>query len=404
MTLLKLKLAPPETALLVDGLPADAGPDARGWRSIRLVPGAHELILVAEGYIALRRSVILGAEPLLVECKLERAGSPLAFEATGATGGRPKSVAFTPDGARLVVPLLAGPGADVLDARSLELLGRLRPPPGYAGIEGFVECLFLTALREIWVSQMHTSTIHVFDLDGLAYKTSFPSGGEYPKVLAASIDGSRVFASDWVSEDLSVFDARSRTLKARIPLGGTPRGLAASPDGRYLYIARFVGGSILRLRLDDMFLDTLYPGDGGAKRHLVLDASGARLFATDLDRGSLFVIGTAKGDLIKEIGLGPNPNTCAISPDGRTIFACTRGPDGIDGYEYPGPLAGEIIAVDAESLEILARQWGGDQPTGLALSPDGKRLVFTDFLDDRVEAYRLDGPLAGRLPSATRAK
>jgi sugar lactone lactonase YvrE len=52
------------------------------------------------------------------------------------------------------------------------------------------------------------------------------------------------------------------------------------------------------------------------------------------------------------------------------------------------------VAVDAASLEVVFRQWGGNQPTGLAVSPDGRRLVFTDFLDRRVEAYDIGRPLA----------
>jgi len=37
----------------------------------------------------------------------------------------------------------------------------------------------------------------------------------------------------------------------------------------------------------------------------------------------------------------------------------------------------------------VERIWGRNQPTGLALSPDGKFLVFTDFLDQNLELYRI---------------
>jgi YVTN family beta-propeller protein len=208
--------------------------------------------------------------------------------------------------------------------------------------------------------------------------------------------------TNWVSEDLSVIDARSRALVAKVKLGGTPRGLAASSDGKYLYIALFAGsgggaaGAILRMRVADRKLEGFWPADGGAKRHLVLDEGRGRLYATDMGRDSLFVIETATGKLVKEVRLGPNPNACALSPDGATIYACTRGTNGKKGYELEGPDAGELIAIDAESLRILARQWGGDQPTGLAVSSDGARVVFTDFLDRRVEAYEVVSPKGGR--------
>ncbi|HRZ64550.1 MAG TPA: YncE family protein [Spirochaetia bacterium] len=400
---LGLRLAPPG-ALVFRGreeLPLRQGRNGIRWASLE--PGPQELLILAEGCVARRISLELpppsglpARGPLLLEEKLERAGSPLELERMGPTGLRPKSLAFSPDGRFLVVPLLSGRGADLLDAASLAPLGRLEPPLPFAASEGFVECAFFPRSREIWVSQMHSSRIHAFDLDSFAYKDSFPSGGSYPKVIASSPDGSRAYVSNWVSEDVCVIETSSRRILARIKTGGTPRGLAPSPDGRWLYIARFSDGAILRLDLASMELATFHAPDGGAKRHLVLDPDRGRLYATDMGRGSLFAFDCARGRLLAELRLGPNPNGCALSPDGRLIYACTRGPDGEEGYERKGPVAGELIAIDARRLAVVARQWGGAQPTGLAVSPDGSRILFTDFLDHRVESYRASG--FGSLP------
>jgi YVTN family beta-propeller protein len=381
------RLAPPGAAVIEDGsrLRLEAGTNGA---EVALLPqGAHLFVLSAEGYEPRAFRVSAGPKGAVAQEKLERSRSTLVLAGTASTGYRPKSVAFTPDGRLIIAPLLSGRGADLIDAATLAKAGRLEPPESYAKSEGFVESAVVAGLREIWVSQMHNSTIHAFDLDTFAYKASFPSGGSYPKVIALSPDGSRAYVTNWVSEDLSVIDTATRAVLAKVKLGGTPRGLASGSDGAYLYIARFAGGSVLRLRLSDMKLETLYAADGGAKRHLVLDEARGRLYATDMSRDSLFVLEAATGALIKEVRLGPNPNTCALSPDGKTIYACTRGTNGAQGYEKEGPDAGELIAVDAESLEVVARQWGGDQPTGLAVSPDGERVVFSDFLDARLEAY-----------------
>jgi YVTN family beta-propeller protein len=381
------KLAPPNAILIEDGAKLALASGADGVKIARLSLGKHLFVLSAEGYEPRAFRVSAGPKGATAQEKLERSPAPLRLAGMAATGYRPKSVAFTPDGRLIIAPLLSGRGADLIDAATLAKAGRLEPPDSYAKAEGFVESAVVAPLREIWISQMHNSTIHAFDLDTLQYKTSFPSGGSYPKVIAVSPDGSRAYVSNWVSEDVSVIDTATRAVISKIKVGGTPRGLAASSDGAFLYIARFAGGSILRLRLSDGALETLYAADGGAKRHLVLDEARLRLYATDMSRDSLFVLEASTGKLIKEVRLGPNPNTCALSPDGKTIYACTRGTNGAQGYEKEGPDPGELIAVDAESLEVVARQWGGDQPTGLAVSPDGARVVFSDFLDARLEAY-----------------
>jgi YVTN family beta-propeller protein len=396
-TLLSLRLAPHAAAVFLDGRQLSLAEADNGARITRIPSGRHELRIAAEGYEAERRELNAEGKSLEISAKLERSGSPLRLQAMGATGARPKSVAYTPDGKLLVVPLLSGPGADLLDAATLVKIGRLQPPLTYSRAEGFVESAYLASRDEIWVSQMHNSMIHVFDRASLAYKSSFKSGGSYPKVIVfsspASPGGERAFVSNWVSEDVAVFDAASHELLKRVKVGGTPRGLVPSPDGKCLYIACFGNGAIARLDLGDYRLTPFWKADGGAKRHLVVDASRNRLYATDMGRDSLFAFDLASGRLLAEVKIGSNPNGCVLSVDGRYVFACTRGPNGAAGYEKPGPLAGELVAIDAGTLKVAYRQWGGNQPTGIALSPDGKSLVFTDFLDKRVELYSLKPPL-----------
>jgi len=395
--ILRLRLAPHAAAVFLDGRELALAEADNGARVARVPAGRHELLVAAEGYVAERRALEAAGKRLELEVKLERAGSPLRLKAMGDTGARPKSVAYTPDGKLLVVPLLSGPGADVLDAATLSRVGRLQPPLEYSRAEGFVESAYLASRDEIWVSQMHNSMIHVFDRASLAYKASFGSGGSYPKVIAFSAPGApgveRAFVSNWVSGEVSVFDAATHELLRRVKVGGTPRGLVPSPDGKCLYIACFGNGAIFRLDLGDYRLSSFWKADGGAKRHLVIDASRNRLYATDMGRDSLFAFDLASGSLLAEVRIGSNPNGCVLSGDGRFVFACTRGPNGAEGYEKPGPLAGELVAVDADRLKVAYRQWGGNQPTGIALSPDGASLVFTDFLDRRVELYSLLPPL-----------
>lgn len=394
--LLSLKVSPPDWTAWLDGRPLETRPGPNGSRLASIGRGWHDLLLLADGCVAGHHAILASGPGYALETRLEVAGSSLAFQALAPTGLRPKSCRFSPNGRYIVAPLLSGPGADVLDAASLRSLGRLEPPPAYAKAEGFVESAFLPGLGEVWVSQMHNSTIHSFDAGTLAWKASFPSGGSYPKVLCPSVDGSLVFVSNWVSEDISVIEAGSHRVLRRIRTGSTPRGLAVSPDGRDLYIALFGNGAILDLDLATWRLSTFWKADGGAKRHLFIDPARGRLYATDMARDSLFVLDLASGRLLAEVPVGSNPNTCAASPGAGLIYVCTRGPNGARGYEYPGPVAGELVAVDAQALRVVARQWGGNQPTGLDVAPLTGTIVMSDFLDARVEVFAFQAPALAR--------
>src|SRR3712207_2269736 len=49
--------------------------------------------------------------------------------------------------------------------------------------------------------------------------------------------GPRVYVTNEMSGDLSVIDVATARELARVPLGKRPRGIRASPDERYLYVA-----------------------------------------------------------------------------------------------------------------------------------------------------------------------
>ena len=46
-----------------------------------------------------------------------------------------------------------------------------------------------------------------------------------------------------------------------------------------------------------------------------------------------------------------------------------------------------MLAVDAASGRPLDAIVGGNQTTGLDVSPDGRLLAFSDFLDNRVQLF-----------------
>lgn len=361
--------------------------------------GLHEIVLAADGYVPRRFTVDVTGPGHIVEVKLERIGTALRLAAIVETDPRPKSVAYTPDGKYLVVAPLSGSRIDIFDAASGALVATPAPPEGWSRRQGFVELEFPPGRGELWVSQMYTDRLHVFSLADFSYLRTVSCGGTFPKVMLAHPDG-RVFVSNWLSETVSVLSADGSARVGRIATLGTPRGLALSRDSTELYVANFANGTIevydattyKRTRVLFNGTDGLSGNlaRGGAKRHLVMDPVRNRLYASDMGRGSVFAYDLSGAALLAEIVIGPDAktNTIAVSPDGRWLYASTRGPNNAMDYERKGPAFGELIVIDTETLTIAERHWGGNQPTGLAVSPDGRTVVFTDFLDHRMEIYR----------------
>jgi sugar lactone lactonase YvrE len=104
-------------------------------------------------------------------------------------------------------------------------------------------------------------------------------------------------------------------------------------------------------------------------------------------RGTVNILNAATGALLRSQFVGLNINTIVLSPDGRYVYASSRGRNNPQDYTLPGPDFGAVYILRADDLSLVERIWGRNQPTGLAISPDGKLMVFTDFLDNNLQLY-----------------
>jgi DNA-binding beta-propeller fold protein YncE len=305
------------------------------------------------------------------------------------TGIQPKSAYFTPDGRRLFVPLLGQHGTDVfrVSGQLLSFEKRLTVPGSNS--PGFVEVMFDEKRREAWVSNMAENKLHVYDLDTLEFKTSVAVDGIFPKVIVQSPDGKLIVSSNWITRDLSIIDAETKQLLRRIPMGGIPRGMAFSPDGSLLYTAIYneplvVVVDMTQNRITSRF--RLYSGAGAARHVIYRDG---KLYVSDMLRGTVNILNSSTGALLHSRFVGRNINSIILSPDGRYLFASSRGRNNPVDYTLPGPDFGAVFMMNGEDLTPLERIWGRNQPTGLDVSPDGKLMVFTDFLDANIQLYKM---------------
>jgi len=402
-TFLRFKVFPPDASIEIDGEPIEliSGPEET--RQAAAAPGPHVIKLSREGYrdALLFSSCTEGVN--LVEAKLERNDSRLALFANLETGSQPKSVSFSPDGRYIYAPLLDGPGVDVFRVSDFSRIGRItlpgRPPgtdrsdngtgsPGEPA--GFVECAPSPRRDELWVSQMTTGEVHVFSLYGFRHLVSIDTGGEWSKVITIDSEERRAYVSNWLSRDISIIDMETRKLLDTVSVGGIPRGMVLSGDERFLYICLYEGDSIAVVDLEKRKAVRTIALDGSAPRHIVHDRLRNRFYVSDMLNGTIIVLDGDTDVILRRIYVGSNPNTIDLTSDGKLLFVSTRGRNHPEGYLRKGHVFGKISVVDTESFEIVDWAWGGNQPTGLALSPDGRLLASTDFLDNRIEVYYVD--------------
>ncbi|MDR1869343.1 MAG: YncE family protein [Treponema sp.] len=381
-----LKSAPPDLAVSLNGEIQKPVSETGGIRNYRIT-GAGTLRFGAQTYKSMEYpSAELPVSNGRLEIKLEKENGRFKLLGEYSTGNQPKSAYFSPDGKRIFVPLLNQRGIDVFRFDQSLVFEKRLSVPGSTAL-GFVEAMTDEKRRELWISNMEDNKVHIFNLDTLDYKTSLGTGGVFPKVVAQNPDGSLTVVSNWVSRDISVFDSETKKLLRRIPTGGTPRGMAFSPDGKFLYTAIFDEPVIAVIDMTQNKVSTryrLYEGEGAARHVIYRDG---RLYVSDMYRGTVNILNASTGALLVSKRIGPNINTIVLSPDGKQLAASSRGRNNSEDYTKPGPDFGAVYLLKTEDLSLEERIWGRNQPTGLAFSPNGKYLVFTDFLDANLELY-----------------
>ena len=295
-------------------------------------------------------------------------------------GPQPKQVAIHPDRRELWVTMLDGPPSlKVFDLRTGEELASLD-----FGEHGSVEVIFTADGTKAYASQMETHLVFEVDVASRTVLRTFDARSIYSKVVMLSHDESELFVANWLGNDISVIDLATGKLTRRLATVETPRGLASSADGKFLYVAGYGSGELERLDPVTGARKSLFTG-GKNLRHIAMH--GAVAFISDMGKASIYRLDASTNRVSWFARTDGNPNTIDLSDDGKVLFVSNRGSNGAAGYLDVGPIFGSVLLIDTATGVTLDSIIGGNQTTGLDVR--GDLLAFSDFRDDTCRVYKI---------------
>lgn len=345
--------------------------------------GRITLAVEEEGYNRFKREYFIDA-PLSLEYYLDPEGQVLHGLGLITTAGAPKGVSVTHDGSEAWTSILNGPPSiQIFNPKTGELLGGVD-----IGEHGAVEVIFNEAGTLAYTSQMETAKCFEIDVKTRQVLREFDTKSAWTKWVELSPDEKTLYASNWSGDDVSVIDLTTGNLVRRVGVSNTPRGMYATEDGKHLYVAGFDSGDLERIDLATGQVTPLFT-EGGALRHIVTDEKRGRLFISDMSKNLVWVHDMKTGATTKFVDVDDKPNTIDLTPDGTMLFVSCRGANNPKSYYIPGPEWGSILVFDAASGKPLDALIAGNQPTALDVSDDGKLLIFSDFLDNRLRVYEI---------------
>jgi PQQ-dependent catabolism-associated beta-propeller protein len=234
-------------------------------------------------------------------------------------------------------------------------------------------------------------------------------------------------------------------------VGGRPRGIQLSPDGRRLYVAvsrpasaqrptapdraaTQIADQVVELSAADGRVVARYDV-GSDPEQFAVGRGGRRLYVANEDAGTATITDLKTKRVVATLVVGTEPEGVAISPDGRWVYvtsetsntvsvidalagrlklnfpvgarprAAAFSPDGARAW-VTNENSGTVTVVDARRHQVIhtvARPDGAARPMGVAFSPDGRRVYVANGRGNTVAvfeaaSYRLLGliPVAGR--------
>ena len=106
----------------------------------------------------------------------------------------------------------------------------------------------------------------------------------------------------------------------------------------------------------------------------------------DVNNGTVSVFSPKTGRLIKEIKVGLHPNDIIAAPDGRFVYVANGNSDNVSVIDAQNDKVTETINV---RLMQGKKDFVGDSPNGLALSPDGRTLYVANGMDNALAVIAL---------------
>ena len=315
---------------------------------------------------------------------LDRPGQLLRRTGKFRSGGSPKASHFSRDGSEIWVARLMDKtaGVKVLDARTGESVADVDLDGA-----GAVELAMSDDGKKVYASQMETARVFEIDAHSKKVLRTFETGSSWTKVLELSSDESFLLASNWVGNDVSLIDLDTGELERRIPTVDTPRGLYLTSGGNTLYVAGFDNGELQRIDLETGESEIIFDR-GGSLRHIAADEWSGKMFISDLRYNLIWQMDMDTEEVSLFTRPDFSPNTIVLDPSAQILFVSCRGRTHPSGNYYkPGHEWGSVLLYDTEDATLLDAIVGGNQPTGLDVTADGRRLVFSNFLDSNLEVY-----------------
>lgn len=173
-----------------------------------------------------------------------------------------------------------------------------------------------------YVANNETNSVSVIDLSSNTVIATVPVG-EGPSGVAATPDGRFVYVTNNRGPEfsVSVIDVASNSVIATVPVGSMPTGVATTPDGRFAYALVSGPGTVAAIdTATSTVAATATIGSGSAPFSIAFTPDGRFAYIANLMQNTVSVLDAATNTVTATVPVGAAPFDVAVTPDGRFAY------------------------------------------------------------------------------------
>jgi YVTN family beta-propeller protein len=316
--------------------------------------------------------------------------SPVLPAAT--VGTNPDAVVFSPDGQTAYVTNYGSGTISPLDPASGTASTSIQVGGNPTGIVAAPD-------GKLFVDNASTNQVEEIDPSSGTILNRITVGSD-PQFLAETPDGHTVMVPNEASNTVSVIDTATGTVSATITVGPSPVSVAVSPDGSRAYVTN--SGSNTVTPIDLRTMTALSPITvGSAPYGAAVTPDGNTLLVSLNADHAVALIDTRTGSVSQRIDVGAYPQGgavygVAVAPGGSTAYVAEAATN-----TFSAPRS--VIPVDLVSRRARAPLpqsapstfvFPGLHPDGVAVSPNGRVVLGTDWSGTSVSRFAVQQPAA----------
>ncbi|MFI5213565.1 MAG: hypothetical protein ACHQU8_03410 [Gemmatimonadales bacterium] len=210
-----------------------------------------------------------------------------------------------------------------------------------------------------YVTNQLSSNVGVVDVASGSQVALVPVTGSTFNLIVAP-NGRTVYVTT-NSNQVHAISTASRTVTASVAVGPAPNALAFGSGDTLLYVSTVVGGTVAEINVKGTpFLSRTFVL-GGSPQGIAVSPDNATLYVAN-ESGALDVVDIATGTVTTPVNFGAGAFGLALTPDGTQLYATLW-------------TVGAVTIVDRATLTIVKTISTGGTPRRVAFSPDGLTAV-----------------------------